>query len=698
MAKRTEQFQTVHIEGAILPPDLLQRIADAKTDGVEPASYHLPSGTKLNEAISQSWTRLRRHWADFQQALRALPDTEETATATTREKWLLPLFQELGYGRITTTKAPEIDGKLYPIERFWTHVPFHLIGAKLALDHRTKGARGAATAIPHSMVQEFLNRSEGHLWAFLSNGLQLRILRDNAALSRQSYVEFDLQDMFDGEVYADFALLWLVCHQSRLESDRPENCWLEKWSKLAHEQGTRILEDLRAGVQTAIQALGRGFLAHPANTHLFDQLSSGSLSPHDYYRQLLRIVYRLIFLMVAEDRGLLHPAPPEADAARAAYNAAVDRYDRFYSLRRLRELAARYRGSKHPDLWHTLTLVFDALDQRGCPHLALPALGSFLWSRAATPDLPGPAPCGSDPVPHPLLIRNEDLLDALRALAFVQRDKVLRDVDYRNLGAEELGSVYESLLELHPEISILGRSFELCSAAGNERKTTGSYYTPDSLVQCLLDSALEPVVAEAIKGKPAVEAEKALLALKACDPACGSGHFLIAAAHRLARHLARIRTGESEPSPQDYQHALRDVIGHCIYGVDINPMAVELCKVSLWMEALESGKPLSFLDHRIQAGNSLIGTTPGLLAHGIPDDAFEPTEGDDKKYCAEWKKANKRERQDRAKGQGELFKQPWEQLGNLAASLAKLDAVSDETLDGVHVKQRSYEELVKSGS
>ena len=172
---------------------------------------------------------------------------------------------------------------------------------------------------------------------------------------------------------------------------------------------------------------------------------------------------------------------------------------------------------------------------------------------------------------------------------------MLRPVDYKNLGAEELGGVYESLLALTPQISADGARFTFAEFAGNERKTSGSYYTPDSLVQCLLDSALDPVVEEAIKGKTGAEAEKAILALKVCDPAVGSGHFLVGAAHRLARHLARVRAlaqGESEPSPLLYQHALRDVIGRCLYGVDINPMAAELCQVSLWLEALEPGKPL----------------------------------------------------------------------------------------------------------
>ena len=108
--------------------------------------------------------------------------------------------------------------------------------------------------------------------------------------------------------------------------------------------------------------------------------------------------------------------------------------------------------------------------------------------------------------------------------------------------------------------------------------------------------------------------EQALLRIRVLDYASGSGHILIGAARRLARRLAQIRTGDEEPSPADLRSALRDVIRHCIYGVDINAMAVELCKVALWLETLEPGKPLSFLDHHIQCGNSLVGT--GIRGQG----------------------------------------------------------------------------------
>jgi hypothetical protein len=214
-------------------------------------------------------------------------------------------------------------------------------------------------------------------------------------------------------------------------------------------------------------------------------------------------------------------------------------------------------------------------------------------------------------------------------------------------------------------------------------------------VQCLLDSALDPVLDEAEKKE---DPEKAILALKVCDFASGSGHFLTAAAHRMAKRLAAIRTEEQEPAPDAIRTALRDVIGHCIYGVDINPMAVELCKVALWMEALEAGKPLSFLDHHIQCGNSLIGATPALLKKGIPDEAFTPIEGDDKQVCKEYKRANKQEREKRQISMFDHEGMPWENLGNLATAMMQIDGLPDDTVEGVKSKQKRYEEFVASTS
>lgn len=217
----------------------------------------------------------------------------------------------------------------------------------------------------------------------------------------------------------------------------------------------------------------------------------------------------------------------------------------------------------------------------------------------------------------------------------------MRVVDYRNLGAEELGSIYETLLEFVPTWDPATKTYDLFVASGNQRKDTGSYYTPTSLVESLLDTALDPVLDEAEKNHDPIEA---LQRVTVCDPACGSGHFLVGAARRIAKRIAALRTGDPEPTPEAVRSAMREVAGRCIYGVDVNPLAAELAKVSLWMEALEPGRPLTFLDAQIKVGNSLVGTTPALLAGGLPDEAFKPIEGDDKKIAGALAKQNKLER------------------------------------------------------
>ncbi len=230
-----QDFQTIRSEGGLLPPDLLRRVLDPKEklDGTRPEDYGLPQGERLNEVITQSWNRLRKHWAEFRAAAANLPEGE-AGTGLTNDKWSLPLLRELGFGLLPTSAGPEVGGRIYAINRFFGPVPVHLVGCGLGLDHRAAGRRGAAAANPHGLVQEFLNRSPGHLWGIVSNGLRLRILRDNQALSRQSFLEFDLEAMFTGEVYSDFVLLWLVAHATRFaprEGSRPETCWLEQWTK-----------------------------------------------------------------------------------------------------------------------------------------------------------------------------------------------------------------------------------------------------------------------------------------------------------------------------------------------------------------------------------------------------------------------------------------------------------------------------------
>jgi len=675
-------FTTIHTEGALLPIDLLQRVRanDSSLAGLTPVSYHLAPGEKLNEAVNRSWNRLNGLWGAFQKE-RSNLRAADPGTGMTRDRWLLPLFQELGFGRLMISSAVMIEGKSYPISHRWQNIPLHLVGCGLELDRRAPGVAGAARVSPHSLLQEYLNRADDAQWGMVTNGLTLRVLRDNAALTRQAYIEFDLESMFDGEVYSDFVLLWLVCHQSRFEMlDKQTDCILERWSKSAQESGTRALDDLRRGVEEAIVSLGQGFLQHPLNGDLRSRLKKGDLSAQDYYRQLLRLVYRLIFLFAAEDRDLLL-LPEAPDEAR-------QRYQRYYSTARLRSLAERQRGSRHHDRYEALRLVMDLLgSQEGSPELAIPALGGFLFDANSMADL------------NQAKLDNQSLLSAVRALSFITEGNTRRAVDYRNLGPEELGSVYESLLELHPLLNTDAGTFQLTSAAGNERKTTGSYYTPSSLIQVLLDSALDPVIEERVGAhRDAPEQEDALLSLKVCDPAAGSGHFLIAAAHRIAGRLAQVRAGGDEPSPNETRRALRDVIRHCIYGVDVNPMAVELCKVNLWLESLEPGKPLSFLDAHIKWGNSLVGVGPKMDLDDleVPDTAFNPVTGDHKPTASLLKKRNKQERE----GQESLFVTVIKTREDLDKWLAErtrsLEAMPEDSAAEVQAKAAAYQQVNQS--
>lgn len=679
MTRRKGTFGCVRSEGGLLFQDMLMRVQASAKDlpGTDPASYHLDPHERIGEAVNRAWLRLTGAWRSFQQALALSKEPERSpATGLTRDRWLLPLFQELGYGRLPKAAAIELEGRSYPLSHLWNRSPIHLVGAGVDLDKRQPGVAGAARLSPHGLVQDFLNRSDDHLWGFVSNGSKLRVLRDHHSLTRQSYLEFDVQTMMDGELYSEFLLLWMVCHESRVEVEgekRPEDCWLEKWLVLSRDEGVRALDKLRGGVERAIEALGTGFMKHGSNAALRTALRSGELDAQEYFRQILRLVYRVIFLFVAEERGLLLDP--------AATDEAKDRYTRFYAARRLRDLAERRRGGPHGDLWRGLKLVMERLDG-GCAELALPALGSRLWSSSACPWLMG-AECS-----------NEHVLTAIRNLSAVQEGTTRHSVSWRNVGAEELGSIYESLLEQHPRLNEAAGTFELDTAAGHERKTTGSYYTPSSLVDCLLDTALDPVLDEAAK-KP--EPEKAILDLKVCDPACGSGHFLVAAARRIAKRLAVVRSGEEEPSPVEVQRALRDVVGRCIFGVDLNPMAVELCKVSLWMEAMEPGRPLSFLDSHVQTGNSLLGATPALMARGIPDEAFEAITGDDKAVAKRLKKRNRDER----KGQETLFDlfvgDGTTRDGEVVkAKAGQIDAAPDADIAAVRRKASEWDLLTRS--
>jgi hypothetical protein len=704
-------FNAIRLEGGLVTPELLRVVAEVKAERQSAADYDLPSDTRVIDEVRAHWDRLRRAWEQWKgkswpQGRAPEGEAADSTGGATRDQWQLPLLRALGFHNLTANPGLEVNGRRFPIARVYhaselVRVPIHLVGAGIPLDKRTTGIAGAATDRPHAHVQAYLNEEPRALWGLVSDGLVLRLLRDTTSLARPPFIEFDLVRIFDGDDFPSFAVLWLLCHATRFTGERPSDCALELWSQKAAKEGTRALDGLRIGVEKAIEALGDGFLSHPDNKALADAVREGSLDKQELFQEVLRVVYRMIFILVAEERDALH-APSATDAARELYRSG-------YALGRVRDLSiSGFRGTAHGDLWRSTSLVFERLAERGASELGLNALGSFLFSPSSTPHLVGAgtfadatASARHGLAPYRVELKNRDFITAMRALSVVvdPATKKERPVDFRSLGAEELGSVYEGLLELHLDSASWPSRFRLATSAGNERKTSGSYYTPDSLVQCLLDSALEPVVKEAAKGKKGVDAAEAILNLKVCDPAVGSGHFLIAAAHRLAKHVARARASDSEPTPDEHRTALREVIRRSMYGVDINPMAAELCRVALWMESMDPGKPLSFLESHIVVGNSLIGATPHLMSKGIPDDAFEVHDGDEKAVVSALKKRNKQERKDTKMGQGAFDFGVGSNSGNdLGSEFATLAIASDTNAIDVARLARRHRELLESES
>ncbi|GFG85240.1 Eco57I restriction-modification methylase domain-containing protein [Mycolicibacter algericus] len=677
MSHSASTFVGVRIQGGLLPADLLGRLA-ARTgvDGLTSNDYHLAAGESVSDAANRIWAYLRGAWTTYREALAALPDTD-AATALTRERFLLVLLDQLGYGRVPTTPKGgiRVGEHSFPVSHHWGAVPIHLLG-RVPLDTRTKGMAGAAGASPQSMTQELLNRSDEHLWALLANDTTLRLLRDSTSLVGSAYVEFDLEAIFDGDLFADFLLLYLLCQQSRLEVRDPEigpaSCWLEQWRQDALDTGSRALNLLRDGVVDALQTLGTGFLTHSDNTVLRGHLADGSLTVRDVHEALLRVVYRLLFTFVAEDRGVL--LDPAADPT------ARQRYLEYFSTDKLRRISRRRRGGRYGDRWEALTLVWRGLgDENGLTQLGLPGIGGLYEDG----ELDFLTDCA---------LSNAALQAAVRSLSLVREpgSQALRVVDYRNLGAEELGSIYEALLEFMPSWDPATKTYRLAVSSGNQRKDTGSYYTPTSLVESLLDTALDPVLDDAQKTD---DPQAALLNVTVCDPACGSGHFLVGAARRIAKRLAHLRTGDPEPAPEAVRTAMRDVVGRCIYGVDVNPLAAELAKVSLWMETLDPGKPLAFLDAQIKVGNALVGATPKLLADGLPDEAFKPIEGDDKKIAAAVAKQNKAERN----AQAGLFDVDMAAAtGKLAEQVQQVVSAPALSLADVHVQRKRWNSYTHS--
>ena len=618
-------YPSIRVEGAILSPDIFGQIEDLPGQG--PSDFGLDPGTRVKDEIARSWADAQDYWRIFQRKLETVREGGN-ATTETRNLWMVPLMGLLRYDIEYQARGTELDGRTYAISHRATNranTPVQIIGARDPAGLDKKPANATRRMSAHALVQEFLNLHD-QLYGLVTDGQVLRLLRDSSRLVKQSYLEFDLDRIFTDGLFADFAVLYRLLHATRLPltNDTAAESLIERYHQDSLDQGARIREGLSKAVEQAILDFGNGFLSHPDNDGLRAAVANGEISADDYYRQLLQLIYRLLFLMVIEERDLIF----SVDAPRAQR----DIHRRFYSVARLRHLSEkRYLADpRRHDLWLALQTCFRLFEADGPgAKLGIAPLAGDLFSAEALDSLAG------------CTLGNDVLLGCLRSVGLYRHPESgqLIRVNYAALNVEEFGSVYEGLLEYEPEFSGEGHELRFGFRRGDERAATGSHYTPDDLVQPLIRHSLDHLIADR---RESDDPEAALLDLQIADIACGSGHILLAAARRIATELAVVRTGEEQPSPSAYRAALRDAIRHCIYGVDLNPLAVELCKVALWLEAHIPGQPLSFLDHHVKCGNAIVGfARREELGQGVPMEAFKTLPGDDKEVAAAYRKKNK---------------------------------------------------------
>jgi ribosomal protein S20 len=675
------KYPTIRIEGAILAADILDKIETSDSiTGQKPADFKLEGSNKVKDEIARAWADSQSYWSIFKRKRELLEvDEKQTGTSETRNQWMIPFLGLLGYN-IEFSRAEEVMGKSYAIshrDKNLDGFPIHIMGFKDNLDVKRKDSGPRMS--PHALVQEYLNLTE-HLYAIVTNGLQIRLLRDSSRLIKLSFLEFDLERMMDEEHYADFAILYRLLHYTRMpvSQDGAAECLIETYHANSLESGSRIREGLSKAVEYSILSFSKGFLQHPKNEALRAWIDEGEThaKSQEFYQWQLRLIYRLLFLMVIEERDLIFP--------KEAHKKQRDIYYDFYSINKLRKLSEkRYLAdSKYSDYWQSIQNTFKLFEDEkfGSPLGILPLSGDLFGYNAIG-------------VLNESTIDNKVVLDCLKSLSvFKNTDtgQVMR-VNYASLNVEEFGSVYEGLLEYDPNVFRRDGKYHFEFVIGDGRSSSGSHYTPDELVQPLIKHSLDYIIQDKLNED---DKEAALLSITVCDVACGSGHILLNAARRIATELAVVRTGEDQPSPSAFRAAIRDVIRHCIYGVDLNPLAVELCKVALWLEAHNPNEPLNFLDHHIKCGNAIIGLAHFKeLENGIADEAFKTLPGDEKEVATAYRNKNISER--KTKGQLGIYDltSAEDNLSEIKTRFSQFDEMPESTPEEISAKAVAYNKL-----
>jgi len=475
-------------------------------------------------------------------------------------------------GQVLTDNLPAQGGIAIGDAKYWNR--------PLDITIRQHGGDALSNKNPAFQIHYYLLHS-GAAWGILTNGKRWRLVHRESAHKLDVYYEVDLEESIRSRDIGRFLYFYAFFRQAAFD---PGPLGLAEMLRESADYARKIGESLKEQVYDALLHLARGFLDYPPNGFQIDEKSLPAI-----YHNSLILLYRLLFILYAEARELL---PVRENR----------QYRESYSLHAIKQTVAndlnfgRNLLSESAVVWPRLKQLFEIIN-RGSSPLKVATFNGGLF----------------DPVLHRFLeehaVGDAHLQQAIDKLARVDGEFV----DYRDLAVRHMGTIYEGLLEfqLHPlDGQPTGSgTIELLNNKG-ERRITGSYYTPEPLVNHIVAHTVEPLLWQAIAGKRTdEEIADAVLSLTILDPAMGSGHFLVETIEFIARFLVDygIVPEGKRPEEADLAFWKRRVVQSCVYGVDLNPLAVELAKLSLGLTTVAKDRPLSFLDHHLRPGNSLLG-------------------------------------------------------------------------------------------
>jgi len=520
--------------------------------------------------------------------------------------------------------------------------------------HHGKGGDTLSNKNPSYQIAFYVQQS-GVEWGILTNGRLWRLYHKDTAHKLDRYYEVDLPALLDSS-NADNLLYFYAFFRRQAFESGPLS--LASFLQASVTSAQAIGDTVKRQVYDALRHLAQGFLDYKGNDLTHDEATLKEI-----YDNALIVLYRLLFILYAEARDLLPVRESE-------------QYRDTYSLQAMKEGIARNLDAGRlllatsARLWPTLTDLFGIIDA-GSPPLKVATFNGGLF----------------DPERHPFLVRyvvgDAHLQQAIDKLTRVSK----QFVDYRDLAERHLGTIYEGLLEyrLLPDDSEEGWTVVLLNDKG-ERHATGSYYTPDYIVKYMVDVTLRPLLHATVEGVES-DADKIarVLAINVLDTAMGSGHFLVEATAYIARFLVSLGAQESESGGEaDLAYWRRRVAQSCIYGVDLNPLAVDLAKLSLWLNTVAKDRPLSFLDHHLRTGNTLVGARISELRHS-------PTNASSSKRTA----ASRKTQRAITAGQltffsDDLFQQ---QIGKAVDSMARIESNPALTVADVKEQEKVYAAL-----